>query len=198
VGEGGVTEHVRLLRAGALAVLPTDTVYGIGCAAGLPDACARLYALKERPADQPTAVVFGSVERAVDALGDAVRSDLLPGPVTLIVPNPGGRFAYLCGSTPERIGVRVPELAPAVASLADAVGGLALTSANRRGEAAPGRLVDVPPELVAAAAVVVDGGSLPGRASTVLDLTGPTPVVVRPGPVPPPARPPGSGRRGTR
>jgi L-threonylcarbamoyladenylate synthase len=177
-----VTEHVGLLRAGALAVLPTDTVYGIGCAAGLPDACARLYRLKERPADQPTAVVFGSVAAAVEAVGAALPSDLLPGPVTLIVPNPGGRFAYLCGPTSERIGIRVPELAPAVASLADAVGGLALTSANRRGEAAPGRLSDVPPELVAAAGVVVDGGTLPGLASTVIDLTGSEPVVLRPGP----------------
>jgi L-threonylcarbamoyladenylate synthase len=181
-----MSEHARLLREGELAILPTDTVYGIGCAAGLEEACARLYAVKDRPADQPTAVVFGSVERAARELGDAVRSELLPGPVTLIVPNPGRRFAHLCGPSPERIGVRVPELAPAVAELADAVGGLALTSANRRGEAAPGRLSDVPPELVAVAALVVDGGTLPGVASTVLDLTGPTPVVVRPGPGRPP------------
>ena len=177
-----MTEHVRLLRAGALAILPTDTVYGIGCAAGLAGACARLYRLKERPADQPTAVVFGSVAAAEKGVGAPLPQDLLPGAVTLIVPNPGRRFAHLCGSTPERIGVRVPELTSAVATLADAVGGLALTSANRRGEAAPGRLSDVPPELVAAAAVVVDGGTLPGVASTVLDLTGSEPVVLRPGP----------------
>ena len=97
------------------------------------------------------------------------------------MPNPGGRFAHLCGSTPDRIGVRVPELAPDVAALADAVGGLAMTSANRRGEPAPARLSDVPAELREAAAVVVDGGSLPGIASTVVDITGPEPVVLRPG-----------------
>jgi L-threonylcarbamoyladenylate synthase len=183
VGEGGVTGHERLLRDGALAILPTDTVYGIGCAAGLEDACARLYAVKERPSEQPTAVVFGSVERAVEVLGEDVRSELLPGPVTLVVPNPGGRFAYLCGPDAARIGVRVPDLAPAVAELADAVGGLALTSANRRGEAAPGRLSEVPSELLSAAAVVVDGGTLPGIASTVIDLTGSQPRVLRPGPI---------------
>jgi L-threonylcarbamoyladenylate synthase len=177
-----MTERIRLLQAGALAIVPTDTVYGIGCAAGLAGACARLYGLKERPADQPTAVVFGSVAAAEEGVGAPLPPDLLPGPVTLIVPNPGRRFAHLCGSTPERIGVRVPELTPAVAGLADAVGGLALTSANRRGEAAPASLSDVPPELVAAAAVVVDGGTLPGVASTVLDLTGSEPVVLRPGP----------------
>ena len=177
-----MSEHERLLLAGGLAIVPTDTVYGIGCAAGLPEACERLYALKERPADQATAVVFGSVARAAEVLGAALPEELLPGPVTLVVPNPGRRFTHLCGSSPERIGVRVPELAGAVAELADAVGGLALTSANRRGEAAPGRLSDVPPELRSAAAVVVDGGTLPGVASTVIDLTGSDPVVLRQGP----------------
>ena len=183
---GGRREPIpeQLLRDGGLAILPTDTVYGIGCAAGLPEACARLYEVKERPAEQPTAVVFGSVaaaRRRRSGRASTRGAELLPGPVTLIVPNPGGVFAYLCGATPDRIGVRVPELAPAVAALADAVGGLAMTSANRRGEPPPGRLADVPDELRAAAAVVVDGGQLPGIASTVIDITGPEPVVLRPG-----------------
>jgi L-threonylcarbamoyladenylate synthase len=184
-----VSDPERLLRDGALAVLPTDTVYGIGCAAGLPGACTRLYEVKERPPEQPTAVVFGSVAALTAALGTGIakEAELLPGPVTLIVPNPGGRFAYLCGATPDRIGVRVPELTPDVAALADAVGGLAMTSANRRGDPAPGRLSDVPDELRAVAAVVMDGGTLPGVASTVVDITGSTPVVMRPGPAPPPA-----------
>lgn len=178
-----MTEHERLLRGGALAIVPTDTVYGIGCSAGSAGACASLYAVKERPPGQPTAVVFGSVERLAEVVGPipATGADLLPGPVTLIVPNPGGRFVHLCGPTPDRIGVRVPELAPEIAALADAVGGLAMTSANRRGEAAPGRLADVPEELRAASAVVVDGGTLPGIASTIVDVTGPEAVVIRPG-----------------
>ena len=58
-----------------------------------------------------------------------------------------------------------------------------MTSANRRGEAAPGRLSDVPPELLSVAGVVVDGGTLPGVASTVIDLTGSQPRVLRPGPI---------------
>jgi L-threonylcarbamoyladenylate synthase len=184
-----VTDHERLLRDGALAILPTDTVYGIGCAAGSAEACARLYAAKARPPGQQTAIMFGSVEKLVEVVGPVAEpgAGLLPGPVTLIVPNPDGRFAYLCGPTPDRIGVRVPELAPEIATLADAVGGLAMTSANRRGEAAPGRLSDVPDELRVLAEVIVDGGPLPGVASTVVDITGPTPVVIRPGPAPPPA-----------
>ncbi len=69
-----------------------------------------------------------------------------------------------------------------MAALADAVGGLVLTSANLRGEPAPATLADVPALLLAAAAVVIDGGELPGTASSVIDVTGPEPVVLRDGP----------------
>jgi L-threonylcarbamoyladenylate synthase len=182
-------QRARLLRDGALAVVPTDTVYGIACAAGHAGACARLYALKERPPSQPTAILLGSVDRLLgealpdlpDAAADVCRR-LLPGPVTLVVPNPGGRFPWACGSAPERIGVRVPVLPEDVAALADGVGGLVATSANLRGRAAPARLEDVDPAVRAAAAFAVDGGVLPGVASTVLDVTGAEPVVLRAGP----------------
>ena len=176
------------LSGGALAILPTDTVYGIGCAAGDRDACARLYACKARPADQPTALVLGSVDGLGGALpeldeGAAARyRRVLPGAVTLIVPNPARRFAHLCGPTPERIGVRVPVLVPAVAALADAVGGVALTSANLRGEKPPARLADVPVELRRLCDVVIDGGDLAGLPSSVIDVTGSEPVVLRRGP----------------
>ena len=176
------------LRAGALAILPTDTVYGIGCAASDREACARLYACKSRPADQPTAVVLGSVGGLLAALPEldprtAERCGrVLPGAVTLIVRNPARRFAHLCGATPEQIGVRVPVLLPEVARLADAVGGLALTSANLRGEAPPARLPDVPDELRRLCAVEVDGGGLAGMPSSVIDVTGAEPVVLRRGP----------------
>jgi L-threonylcarbamoyladenylate synthase len=180
--------HEEALRGGALAILPTDTVYGIGCAAGDRDACARLYACKARPPDQPTALVLGSVDGLLRALpelsdGQAARyRRVLPGAVTLVVPNPARRFAHLCGTTPERIGVRVPVLVPAVAALADAVGGVALTSANLRGEEPPARLADVPDELRRLCGVVVDGGGLAGTPSSVIDVTGPEAVVLRRGP----------------
>jgi tRNA threonylcarbamoyl adenosine modification protein (Sua5/YciO/YrdC/YwlC family) len=180
--------HEEALRSGALAILPTDTVYGIGCAAGDRDACARLYACKARPAGQPTALVLGSVDGLLRALpeldeGLAARCRrVLPGAVTLVVPNRGRRFAHLCGTTPERIGVRVPVLVPAVAALADAVGGVALTSANLRGEQPPARLADVPGELRRLCAVEIDGGELAGMPSSVIDVAGPEPAVIRSGP----------------
>jgi L-threonylcarbamoyladenylate synthase len=176
------------LRGGALAILPTDTVYGIGCAASDRDACAQLYAGKARPADQPTAVVLGSVDALLHVLPElderaAARCRrVLPGAVTLIVPNPARRFAHLCGTTPERIGVRVPVLPAAVAGVADAVGGIALTSANLRGEEPPARLTDVPAELRRLCAVEIDGGELGGTPSSVIDVTGAEPVVLRRGP----------------
>jgi len=177
----------QVLRAGALAIVPTDTVYGIGCAAGDREACVRLYACKSRPADQPTALVLSSVGGLLAALpeldpGTAERCRrVLPGAVTLVVPNPARRFAHLCGATPERIGVRVPVLPPEVARLADAVGGMALTSANLRGEEPPARLADVPDALRRLCAVQIDGDDLAGMPSSVIDVTGPEPAVLRRG-----------------
>jgi L-threonylcarbamoyladenylate synthase len=176
------------LLAGALAVLPTDTVYGIAAAAANELACARLSELKARPPGQATAVMFGSVGRLVEELSELPEHEaaacraVLPGPWTLIVSNPGRRFLHLCGETPERIGVRVPDLEPGVAHLADAAGGLMISSANLRGGQAPSRLADVDGEVLAAAAVAVDGGELPGTPSAVVDVTASEPSVLRTGP----------------
>jgi L-threonylcarbamoyladenylate synthase len=175
------------MLAGELAVLPTDTVYGIAAAAALPDACERLYQLKERPSDQPTAVMLGSLDALARVLpeltgrAEAISRRLLPGPVTLIVPNPAGRLLHLCGGSPHAIGVRVPRLDPAVASLADELGGLLITSANTRGGADPSKLEDIPASIHGAAGFVVDGGELPGVPSTVIDITGREPRVIRRG-----------------
>lgn len=180
---------VERLRAGALAIVPTDTVYGIAAAAPHRSACERLYELKARPPGQPVAVIAGSVEALLaDVLPEAagragaILRALLPGPLTLIVPNPARRFAHLCGDRPGAIGVRVPVLRADVAALADAAGGLAATSANLRGEPAPAALDEVPPALRDACEVVVDGGRLPGTPSAVIDVTGAEPAVVRDSP----------------
>jgi L-threonylcarbamoyladenylate synthase len=192
LGDVGLTlppDAASRMLAGELALLPTDTVYGIAAAAVLPDACARLYTLKQRPLDQPTAVMLGSLEGLVRVLpeltgrAEAISRRLLPGPVTLIVPNPAGRFSHLCGGSPRAIGVRVPRLDAAVASLADELGGMLITSANTRGGADPATLADVPPSLRDAAGFEVDGGELPGVPSTVIDVTGGEPHVIRRGAV---------------
>lgn len=184
-----MTGGARALLDGGLAILPTDTVYGIAAAAGSRAGCACLYRVKQRPPSQPVAVIAGSVDGLLSALlpeldgaAAAVVRRLLPGPLTLVVPNPGLRFPHLCGDRPQAIGVRVPVLAAEVAALAEAVGGLAMTSANLRGDAAPAALDEVPQELREVCALAVDGGRLPGSASAVIDVTSAAPAVLRDGP----------------
>jgi L-threonylcarbamoyladenylate synthase len=177
------------LLAGRPTLLPTDTVYALATGAHQADACARLVELKGRDLSQPSAIVCGSVAALLEALPDtppqaAARVEqLLPGPLTLVLPNPGRRFAWLCGDAPERIGVRVPDLHPRLAAAIDATGAVLATSANRTGHPAPHRLDDVDPALLAQVDVAVDGGPAGGVASTVVDVTGPEPAILRQGPV---------------
>jgi L-threonylcarbamoyladenylate synthase len=167
-----------------------DTVYGL-CADPYREAPVReLYRMKQRPVEQPTALLAKDVDFLFELVpelrgraGVLVRA-LLPGPFTLVLPNPAERFRWLTGSTPDRIGVRVPELAGPGAEVLGHVGAVVATSANVRGGPEPTRVEDVPVEIRAGAAAIVDGGELPGTPSTVLDLTGPEPTVIRAGAVP--------------
>jgi L-threonylcarbamoyladenylate synthase len=175
------------LRDGRLAVLPTDTVYGLACIAESKRAALDLYRLKGRPAIQPTAVVFASVERLFalvpglpDDQADVVGA-LLPGPYTLVVANPGRRYAWLGRDRPDTIGVRVPLLPEVTAAIVDRFGAVVATSANLPGGRDPRTLDEVPQEILDGVAAAIDGGVLPGTPSTVIDLTGHEPVVVRSG-----------------
>jgi tRNA A37 threonylcarbamoyladenosine synthetase subunit TsaC/SUA5/YrdC len=109
-----------------------------------------------------------------------IAGALLPGPYTLVLVNPARRFPWLCGATPDRIGVRVPALTGEAQAVLDRVGALASTSANLAGGPEPRSLAEVPEEL-RSACVVLDGGELRGEPSTVVDFTGPEPVVLREG-----------------
>jgi L-threonylcarbamoyladenylate synthase len=175
-----VEPAVAALRAGEAVILPTDTVYGL-CAA--PAHAARLAELKERPGSMPVALICADVARLLELVPEAAAHvGMLPGPYTLILPNPAGRLPELGGG--ETIGIRVPVLPGAAAEIVGQVGAVAATSANRHGGADPRRLEDVPPELRRACAAEVDGGELPGTPSTVVDLSGPEPRIVREGAVP--------------
>jgi L-threonylcarbamoyladenylate synthase len=175
------------LRAGQPVVLPFDTVYGLAAEPHDEASTKRLYELKGRPTKQPTALVAASVDALRACLPELDLTGawhLLPGPLTLVVPNPAHRFRWLTGETPDALGVRVPELAGITRTLLDRVGAVVATSANRPGDPDPRRLEDVPAEFRAGAAAVVDGGELPGTPSTVVDLTGPEPRILREGAVP--------------
>jgi L-threonylcarbamoyladenylate synthase len=184
-----VEAAVDALRAGQVVVLPTDTVYGLAADPRSPDPVARLYALKGRSRMQPTALVAETVEWLLELVPELagherVLRSLLPGAYTAVLPNPAGRLPWLCAPGAATIGVRVPAFTGPGADVLAAVGAVAATSANLPGGPDPRRLADVPAELRTGAAAVVDGGELPGAPSTVLDLTGPEPRVLREGAVP--------------
>ena len=167
-------------------MLPTDTVYGL-CGDPHSEAVAReIYRLKQRPAEQPLALLAKDVEALLELVPELPRAPLealLPGPYTLVLPNPAQRFRWLTGSAPETIGVRVPELAGP---------GAEVLAAGRRGrghEREPARRpggADArgrPGRDPRRRGRCVDGGELPGTPSTVLDLTGAEPRVLREGAV---------------
>jgi L-threonylcarbamoyladenylate synthase len=168
----------RCIADGGLAVFPADTVYGLAADPDCEQAVARLNALKQRDPAQPSGVMFFSLadaEPLLAELGRATRTAakcLLPSPVTLIVPNPGRRFPLACGSDPSRIGLRVPSFSGRLSPLASVSRPVLQSSANLHGGADPRRLDDVPALLQADADLVLDGGELPGIASTVVDLSG--------------------------
>jgi L-threonylcarbamoyladenylate synthase len=185
-----VEKAIAAIEAGDLVVIPTDTVYGLGCTPHRETSLAVLSKLKGRPPEQPIAVVAKNVDWLLEHVPElrgrsgAIARELLPGPYTLVVPNPARRFPWLTGSRPETIGVRVPDLAGHGRDVLDGVRAVAATSANRHGGKDPRRLDEVPREILAAVAAAVDGGELPGTPSTVLDVTGPEPRVLREGAVP--------------
>jgi L-threonylcarbamoyladenylate synthase len=178
---------VAALRAGEAVILPTDTVYGLCAAAEGPEATAGLYALKGRDPGQPSALIAADLDMLLACIPElagrsaAIAAALLPGPYTLVLPNPARRYPWLTGATPDAIGVRVPRLGEACALVLAEAGPVVATSANMPGGPDPARLVDVDPELRSRVAAALDGGELPGTPSTVLDFTGPEPRVVREG-----------------
>jgi L-threonylcarbamoyladenylate synthase len=152
------------VRAGGVAVFPADTVYGLACDPENEDAVRRLYALKGRRPDKPAAVMYFEVPELPE-LGPRTRAllaRLLPGAVTLLLPNPLRRFP-LAGET---LGLRVPEV-PLLASVTVPV---LQSSANLTGGPDARTLDDVPESIRAGADLVLDGGELAGTPSTVVDL----------------------------
>ena len=159
-------QAVAALRAGRAVILPTDTVYGL-CA--LPAHEDVLFDLKGRDRSKPVALLAADVDSllaAVPGLDRSVLERYLPGPFTLVFGD---------------IGVRVPNLPPSAAAVVREVGVVAATSANLAGGRDPRRVEEVPEKVRAACGAIVDAGELPGLPSTVLDLTGDEPRVLRQG-----------------
>ena len=184
-----IEQALRALRAGEPVVLPFDTVYGLAADPQNEQAVQRLYELKGRAKVQPTALVAGDLDHLFECVPELRRLEaalgrVLPGPVTLIVANPAGRYPWLTRSNPAAIGIRVPLLEGDTAAVLEQVGAVVATSANHPAGQDPRRLDEVPRDIRAGAGAVLDGGELPGTPSTVIDLTGEEPRILREGALP--------------
>jgi|ERR1700677_721250 len=166
------------LDGGGVVVFPTDTIYGLGCDPENETAVRRLYELKGRPADRPAAIMFFDADLAtatLTELGDRERAAiaaLLPGPVTLLLANRDRRFPLASGPQADSrmLGLRIPLLGDALGALVSVGRPVMQSSANLSGGSEARALSDVPGSVLAGADLLIDGGELPGVASTVLDL----------------------------
>ena len=178
VEPGQVAVLERCLAVGGVAVFPSDTVYGVACDPGHREAHRRLCVMKGRDPGQPSAVMFFSLERALDSLPELgprthqALGELLPGPVLALLDNPAARFPLACGPDTATLGIRVPRLGPTTAALESMGWPLLQTSANLSGGPDAATVDQVPPELLSGADLVIDAGELPGVPSTVVDLRG--------------------------
>lgn len=176
IGELDAQRLEQCMAAGGVAVFPTDTVYGVCCDAENEAAALRLYALKGRPANRPAAVMFFALQPALQVLSELEDVErealhaLLPGPVTLLLPNRGARYAPACRVDPSTLGLRVPRLPERLSALGALSRPVMQTSANLSGEPDARTLAEVPKSMLDGVELVLDGGELPGRPSTVLDL----------------------------
>ena len=164
---------VAALRAGATAVYPTETVYGLGADATDPDAVARVFDLKGRPREKPLSAGFPTVAAAARHTRPTVREErfmrtFLPGPVTVVVDR-GPDLPGILTAGRDRVGVRVPAHGLALSVLAAVGRPVTATSANRSGEPGVRRVAALDDGIRAGVAAVVDGGETPGGSSTVVD-----------------------------
>lgn len=185
----GLTDAITAVRCGELVVMPTDTVYGIGADAFTPSAVEALLGAKGRGRDMPVAVLVGSVRAASALVSDwaAYGRDLVeaywPGPLTVILPE-SSTLAWDLGDTRGTVALRMPRHQLALDLLNDA-GPMAVSSANRSGEPPATTVDDAERQLGESVSVYLDDGVCDEQEpSTIVDLTGIVPRLVRQGALP--------------
>ena len=182
----GVVQAIAALKRGELAVLPTDTVYGVAADAFSPAAVEKLLAAKGRGRDMPVPVLVGA-KTGLDGLADHVTDDMRalveafwPGALTIIVPA-AASLAWDLGETRGTVAVRMPHH-PVTLEVLETTGPLAVSSANRTGEPPPVTAEEARLMLGESVEVYLEAGPTAGAvASTIVDLTGARPQVRRSG-----------------
>jgi L-threonylcarbamoyladenylate synthase len=172
-----VETFARCISVGGVAIFPADTVYGLATEPDSREGVDRLYRLKGRAPDKPAAVMFFQLESALAALpelGDRTRDALrrlLPGALTVVLPNPARRYPLAGGPEPDRLGLRVPALEGELAPLGAMGWPVLQSSANRSGGPDARRVADIDAGVREGVDLVLDAGELPGTPSTVVDLS---------------------------
>jgi L-threonylcarbamoyladenylate synthase len=167
----------RCIAVGGVALFPADTVYGLATEPDSREGVERLYRLKGRRPDRPAAVMFFDRDRALEALPElprptrAAAEKLLPGGVTLLLPNEAHRYPLACEPNRDVLGLRVPELTENLSPLREMRWPVLQSSANQSGGKEARRVEDVDERIRAGVDLILDGGDLPGIPSTVVDLT---------------------------
>jgi len=180
-------DAARVLADGGLVAFPTETVYGLGAHAERADAVRRIFAIKGRPAGHPL-IVHGADRGVLDRYADRVSTDaraladaFWPGPLTLVVPRAASVPDAVTGGL-DTVGLRVPDQPLARAMLAELGAGVAAPSANLFGRISPTTAEHVHDDLGARIDLILDGGPCTvGVESTILDLTGAAPTILRSG-----------------
>ena len=182
-----IARAVALLRAGKLVAFPTETVYGLGADASSERAVALLYSVKRRPAEHPVIVHFASASEAflwareVPEGASVLAQRFWPGPLTLILARSPLARDFVTGAQ-DNVGLRVPSHPVAHELLKTFGSGVAAPSANRFGHVSPTTAQHVRHDLGADVDMVLEGGeSEVGIESTIVDFSGPAPVLLRPG-----------------
>ncbi|MCA1669034.1 MAG: threonylcarbamoyl-AMP synthase [Thermomicrobia bacterium] len=191
VSHEDIVHAVAILRAGGLVAFPTETVYGLGADARNPAVIRRLFAVKGRPADHPVIVHLARAEMMtawanhLPPAALTLATAFWPGPLTLVLPRAAHVLALVTGGQ-ETVALRVPSH-PVAHELLEAFGdGIVAPSANRFGRLSPTLAAHVRAELGNAVDLILDGGPAEvGVESTIVDLSGDRPAVLRPGGISP-------------
>jgi L-threonylcarbamoyladenylate synthase len=182
-----IARAARILGSGGLVAFPTETVYGLGADASSASAMAKLYGVKRRPADHPVIVHFASTDAAfgwaheVPESARKLAKAFWPGPLTLVLKRSQKARDFVTGGQ-DTVGLRVPSHPVAHELLKEFKGGVAAPSANRFGQVSPTTAAHVRADLGADVDLVLEGGPTEvGIESTIVDLSGAAPVLLRPG-----------------
>lgn len=183
-----LAEAAVVLQAGGLVAFPTETVYGLGADARSEAAVAGIYAAKGRPSVNPLIVHVADIAQAEEiasewpAQAQQLAAAFWPGPLTLVVRRKPGMIADAAAAGGPTVALRMPAHPVALALLRVAGMPVAAPSANASGSVSPVRAEHVLKDLGGNIALILDGGIVPGGIeSTVVDVSGDAPVLLRPG-----------------